>query len=87
MYKDIYSEEITKKLIKIKKKHPKLFIITKNKINQIISEPNHKYRELRHTLKGIRRVHIGHFVLIFKVNHKKRIICFEDFEHHDKIYL
>jgi len=86
LYIDRYSEEIIKKLHKIKKKDQKHYSIVLNKIDRILANPKHRYKDLRYTLKGIKRVHIGHFVLIFIINHKKKIISFEDYDHHDNIY-
>jgi len=37
-------------------------------------------------MKGIKRVHIGHFVLVFLINHVKRALSFEDYDPHDIIY-
>jgi len=37
-------------------------------------------------LKDKKRVHIGHFVLVFKFNKTENLIEFDDFEHHDIIY-
>ncbi len=82
-----YSEEFVKKLIKLKKKNKTHFLKLKNKINQIKENPNHNYKFLHNKLKGINRVHIGHFVLIFIINYRDKIISFEDYDHHDKIYL
>ena len=86
MYSKIYSEELVRKLAKIKKKDIKQHQIIIKKINQIIENPEHRYKDLHYSMKGIKRVHIGHFVLIFRINHEKKIISFEDYEHHDKIY-
>jgi mRNA-degrading endonuclease RelE of RelBE toxin-antitoxin system len=86
MYKVVYSIEIVKKLLKIKKKDKNQYIIIKNKINQIANNPNHNYKYLHHNMKKINRVHLGHFVLIFRINHELNLISFEDYEHHDKIY-
>lgn len=86
MYKDSYSEEIVKKLSKLKKKDPKHYEIVRKKMDQILASPEHEYKNLRYDLKGINRVHIGHFVLVFIVNHTKQTISFEDYDHHDKIY-
>ncbi len=33
-----------------------------------------------------KRVHIGHFVLVFKFMKEKKTIVFVDFDHHDNIY-
>ena len=87
MYTDIYSEEIVKKLSKLKKKDSKQYSIVRKKMEHILLNPEHQYKELHYGMKGIKRVHIGHFVLIFKINHIKKIVSFEDYDHHDKIYL
>tara|TARA_Y100000034_G_C6879395_1_gene402688 strand:+ start:1512 stop:1778 length:267 start_codon:yes stop_codon:yes gene_type:complete len=86
MYKDVYSEEITKKLSKLKKKDPNHYSRVMKKIDQILDEPNHSYKFLGHDMKGINRVHVGHFVLVFVIDHKNKIISFEDYDHHDNIY-
>ena len=86
MYQDRYSNQITKVLKKLKKKDPKHFEIILKKINQILNNPKHTYKDLHHDMKGIKRVHISHFVLIFKINHQEKIISFEDYDHHDNIY-
>ena len=57
------------------------------KIQEIInSEVNH-YKNLRHDLKDFKRVQIGEKVLVFKFDKKNKRISFENFTHHDKIYL
>ncbi|MCK5283902.1 MAG: hypothetical protein KAK00_10980 [Nanoarchaeota archaeon] len=86
MYEDVYSEEITKKLSKLNKKDPKQYKIVRKKIDQILANPNHRYKDLHYTMKGIKRVHIGHFVLVFVIDHIKKIVSFEDYDHHDIIY-
>lgn len=55
-------------------------------MDQILSNPEHKYKTLRYDMGGINRVHIGSFVLVFRIDHIKKTIYFEDFDHHDKIY-
>jgi mRNA-degrading endonuclease RelE of RelBE toxin-antitoxin system len=86
MYSDSYSEEIVKKLVKIKKKDSKHYNIIRKKMDDILQNPHNKYKFLHFDMKGINRVHIGHFVLIFKINHQDKKISFEDYDHHDKIY-
>lgn len=87
MYIDKYSEEIARKLAKLKKKDAKQYKIVRKKIDQILANPKHRYKDLHYSMKGIKRVHIGHFVLVFRIDHIKKIISFEDYDHHDKIYL
>lgn len=43
-------------------------------------------KPLRNVLKGKRRVHIGHFVLIYEIDEEVKKIIFLNFEHHDKAY-
>jgi len=86
MYIDLYSEEITRKLAKIKKKDPRHYKIVRKKMDLIIANPEHRYKRLHYDMKGIKRVKIGHFVLIFTIDSVKKIVSFEDYDHHDKIY-
>ena len=86
MYRDLFSEEITKKLSKLRKKDKNHYIIVRKKIDQILTNPKHRYKDLHYDMKGIKRVHIGHFVLVFVINHINKTISFEDYNHHDKIY-
>lgn len=86
MYADSYSDEITKKLAKLRKKDPAHYSQVLKKMDSILKEPNHKYKFLHHDMKGVLRVHIGHFVLIFVINHEKKSVSFEDYDHHDIIY-
>ena len=86
MYVDKYSEEITKKLAKLKKKDSTHFSIVIKKIDWILANPEHRYKDLHYSMKGVSRVHIGHFVLTFKIDNLNKIIYFEDYNHHDNIY-
>ena len=86
MYSDRYSEEIVKKLKKLKKKDPQHYSVVRKKMNQILAAPEHSYKILHYDMKGIKRVHIGHFVLVFVIDHVKKEVSFEDYDHHDIIY-
>ena len=86
MYIDFYSEEITRKLSKLKKKDIRHYVIVRKKMDQVLANPEHSYKELRYDMKGIQRVHLGHFVLIFRINHAEKTVSFEDYDHHDNIY-
>ena len=86
MYTSRYNGDLSRKLSKLKKKDPNQHSIVYRKIDQIIANPDHRYKDLHYTMKGIKRVHIGHFVLIFRIDHKNKIISFDDHDHHDKIY-
>jgi len=86
MYSDSYSEEIIKKLVKIKKKDALHYKKVMKKVDDILENPHHTYKFLHHDMKGLNRIHIGHFVLVFLINHEEKTISFEDYDHHDKIY-
>lgn len=88
MYKFRVEKKLEKILSRLEKKNTELYNQIKKKINEIInSESIEHYKNLRHDLKEFKRAHIGHFVLIFRFNEKENLIYFEDFNHHDKIYL
>ena len=57
------------------------------KIEEVINSYDVKhYKNLRHNMKDSKRVHIGHFVLVFSYDKPEDFISFEDFDHHDNIY-
>ncbi len=78
---------IIKKLVK--KDRKKVEIINK-KIKEIVSSDSNSiahYKNLRHGLSDLKRVHIDSaFVLTFKVDKAKNYILFMDFDHHDNVY-
>jgi mRNA-degrading endonuclease RelE of RelBE toxin-antitoxin system len=86
MYLDLYSDNLVKKLVKLKRKDPRHYQIIRKRMDWILANPDHRYKDLHHTMKGIKRVHIGHFVLTFVIDHAKKTISFEDYDHHDNIY-
>jgi len=62
-------------------------MIIHKKIEEIRSNPLHVYKFLRKPLQTFNRVHIDkHFVLIFKINHKEKIVEIYYYDHHDNVY-
>jgi len=85
-----YNFEIHKKckenIQKICKKNPILEKALKNKIKEIIENPQH-YKPLKSDLSGERRVHImKSFVLKFEIDENCLLIRFTFFGHHDEAY-
>ncbi len=81
-------EELDKKLIKLSKKDRSGYEAVMNKIKEILNSGDiEHYKNLRYNFKESKRVHIGHFVLIFSYDKSKDFVFFEDFDHHDNIYL
>jgi addiction module RelE/StbE family toxin len=43
-------------------------------------------KPLRRPMQGLRRLHIGHYVLTYKLDKKKEQIILVDYAHHDEVY-
>ncbi|MBI4438909.1 addiction module toxin RelE [Candidatus Woesearchaeota archaeon] len=85
---DVYvkpeADDIFKKL---NKKNPKQLEIIDKKLVEVRENPNHAYKFLRKPLQLFNRVHIDkHFVLIFRIDHSRKIIDVYYFDHHDEVY-
>ncbi|MDO8741254.1 MAG: hypothetical protein Q7J54_06815 [Candidatus Woesearchaeota archaeon] len=80
--------ELDKKLVKLSKKDKKAYEAVMKKIDEVLdsSDVEH-YKNLRYNMKDSKRVHIGHFVLVFSYDKSKDFVSFEDYDHHDNIYL
>ncbi len=74
-------------LKKLKRKNPALFRAVQRKINQISrldkAAVNH-FKNLRGNLGDYKRVHVGSFVLMFKI--EGDTIIFDRLRHHDEAY-
>ena len=81
------SKNFDRILIKLEKKDKQLYENVLNKMNEGISNRDvEHYKNLRYDLKEFKRVQISHFVLVFKIDHQKKMVSFEDYDHHDLIY-
>lgn len=80
-----FSDHLKKILNKLYKKDRATYEALMNKVDEIVNSPNlDHYKNLRYNMKDSKRVHIGHFVLVFRLVGNK--IYFDDFDHHDNIY-
>jgi len=87
MHKYLISDKLRKFLGKISKKDKIFYDNILNKINEIVNSENiEHYKNLKYSLKDSKRVHIGHFVLIFQYDKKSNTIYFDDIKHHDSAY-
>ncbi|MBS3076971.1 type II toxin-antitoxin system RelE/ParE family toxin [Candidatus Pacearchaeota archaeon] len=81
------SKNLDRILEKLLKKDKEMYEQVLKKIDEIINSYDiEHYKNLRYNLKDSKRVHVGHFVLVFQYDKKENTILFDDFEHHDKIY-
>ena len=85
MYKFSYTDIFKKAVKKIRAKDYSLFGRIDKKVNEIIDNP-FLGKPLRNILKNNRRVHVGNFVLVYRINEEEKEVRFLDFDHHDKIY-
>ena len=82
------SENLKNIMRKLSRKDKSLYEQLLKKINEVINCENvEHYKNLRYNMKDSKRVHVGHFVLVFQYDAFKDEINFDDFDHHDKIYL
>ena len=87
MYEYEIKPSLRKILKKLSKKNKQLYEQVLKKINEVVNSYNiESYKNLRHDLKEFKRVHAGHFVLVFKYGKSINKVSFEDFDHHDNIY-
>jgi len=85
MYKFSYTDFFKKALKKIEAKDHSFYERIVKKIDEIINNPL-LGKPLRNILKNRRRIHIGPFVLVYRINEEEKEVRFLDFDHHDKIY-
>ena len=77
-------ERILKKLFK---KDKSIYEQIMKKIEEVVDSYDvEHYKNLRYNIKDSKRVHIGHFVLVFSHDKKLDFLSFEHFDHHDNIY-
>jgi mRNA-degrading endonuclease RelE of RelBE toxin-antitoxin system len=90
MFRFDISDKLKVKIAKLVRKDRKISEIIQRKIKEIFnndSETIKRYKNLRHDLSDLKRVHIdGPFVMTFKVDLSNNFILFWDFDHHDEIY-
>lgn len=78
---------LIKLLTKLSKKDKPLYEQVMKKIDEVRCTANvEHYKNLRYGMKDSKRVHIGHFVLVFEYKKREDKIVFKDFDHHDNIY-
>ncbi|MBI4143746.1 type II toxin-antitoxin system mRNA interferase toxin, RelE/StbE family [Candidatus Woesearchaeota archaeon] len=81
------SKEFDRILTKLQKKDKQLYENLLSKMTEVLNNSDiEHYKNLRYDMKDFKRVHIGHFVLVFRFDKINDTIFFSDFGHHDNIY-
>jgi len=78
-------EEVYKTFKKLSKKDKKQLEAISKKIEQILANPL-QFKPLRHPLEGLRRVHVGSFVLIYEIRENPNTVRILKYKHHDEAY-
>lgn len=75
--------ELKKKLVKLFKKDKTRYEAVMKKIEEVVNSSDiEHYKNLRYDMKDSKRVHIGHFVLVFNYDKSNDFISFEDYDRH-----
>jgi len=86
-FRIVFSEELKRTLVLLKRKDKSAFQALEKKIFQIVSSDTisiKHFKNLRGPLSDFKRIHIGSYVLLFRI--EGDTIIFEYFDHHDKVY-
>ena len=86
MYSLEIEEEVYKIFKKLAKKDKVQLEAVHKKIEQILAD-SLQFKPLRHPLEGLRRVHIGSFVLIYEVFENPKAFRVLKYKHHDDVYV
>lgn len=84
------SDEFKKILKKLSKKNPTIADAVSRKIKEVIARDKHSimmYKNLRHDLKNLKRVHITEWlVMTFEVDINRNFILFVKIAHRKDVY-
>lgn len=78
-------EHVDKIFKKLTKRNPGQLEIIAKKIEEILEDP-HRFKPMHFPLTGMRRAHIGSFVILFSIDEQRKTVIVEDYEHHDRVY-
>ena len=86
MYSLEVEEEVSKTFKKLLKKDRKQLEAVNKKIQEILTDP-YEFKPLKHPFEGLRRVHVGPFVIIYRVLEEPPTVQIVKYKHHDEAYL
>lgn len=85
MYALEIEDAVDKAFKRLAKKDKKQLEAASKKIEQILNNPQ-QFKPLKHPLEGLRRVHVGSFVLIYEVFEESQTVRILKYAHHDEAY-
>jgi YafQ family addiction module toxin component len=78
-------EHVDKIFKKLAKRNPSQMDAVANKLQEMVEDPR-RFKPMHFPLAGMRRAHLGGFVILFSVDEQRKTVILEDYEHHDNIY-
>ncbi len=84
-YRVVVHTDVVSACRKIRAKDPVRYEQVKKKIRLLLENPE-SGKPLHPPLKGLWRVHIGHFVLVYEIDAKEHAVVLLKFVHHDEAY-
>ncbi|MDE1868408.1 MAG: type II toxin-antitoxin system RelE/ParE family toxin [Candidatus Micrarchaeota archaeon] len=81
-YKPAFSDKMQEELVYRKKRDRATYEQVMKKIALVLETPNIG-KPMRAPLHGIRRFHVGHLVVTYRVNEEGHEVVFTSFEHHE----
>jgi len=85
MYTIVANPEVEAAFRKMGKKDAARFSQVIKKLEELGENPEIG-KPLHRPMQGLRRLHIGHYVLTYKFEKKKGLITLVDYAHHDDVY-
>ena len=79
------TREFEGSIAKLKRKDRALYERLGKKIDELSIEP-HFRKPMQNVLKGSFRVHVGSFVLRYRINEQNKTLILISFVHHDEAY-
>ncbi|MFA4946710.1 MAG: addiction module toxin RelE [Candidatus Micrarchaeia archaeon] len=84
-----FSEELRRQIKSLSKRDAALADALSKKVREVCSRDENTidfYKNLKKPLNEFKRVHVGNFVLVFRVDKAHNFIFFEYMRHHDDAY-
>ncbi|CEA14190.1 MULTISPECIES: type II toxin-antitoxin system RelE/ParE family toxin [Methanobacterium] len=79
------NNRVDKNFKKLEKRDKKQIRIIRKKLLQVLEDP-YRFKPLQNDMYGLRRVHIGSFVLVYEIIEAEKTVLLLDYRHHDHIY-
>ncbi|PIN78133.1 addiction module toxin RelE [Candidatus Woesearchaeota archaeon CG10_big_fil_rev_8_21_14_0_10_34_12] len=76
------SKHLDRILVKLENKNKQLYENLLNKMDEVLNSSDiEHYKNLRYNMKAYKRVQVGSFVLVFRLDKQTDLVYFADFDH------